>query len=182
MNDPTLIGPCAEYEYDLVELQDGALAPERTQAVRRHLDACPRCRAWARAFATLDARLAAELPQLALPADFEPRLQARLTELTRRASTDEQRAAADGEYERMVEWIRRGTRRHVLLDTVVWVAATVCALVAAHELAGIAGQLLPAPQDGPARWIALGGLGATVAIAALAWAARRSGHTLRVQP
>ena len=35
---------------------------------------------------------------------------------------------------------------------------------------------------GPARWIALGGLGATVAIAALAWAARRSGHTLRVQP
>jgi hypothetical protein len=28
MNDPTLIGPCADYEHDLVELTDGALPPE----------------------------------------------------------------------------------------------------------------------------------------------------------
>ena len=29
MNDPTLIGPCADYEHELVELHDGGLPPER---------------------------------------------------------------------------------------------------------------------------------------------------------
>ncbi len=37
MNDPTLIGPCADYEHDLLDLHDGALPPVRAGIVRDHL-------------------------------------------------------------------------------------------------------------------------------------------------
>ena len=46
MNDPTLPGPCADYEHDLVDLHDGTLAPDRVAAVRLHVANCTRCRTW----------------------------------------------------------------------------------------------------------------------------------------
>ena len=49
MIDTTLIGPCTDYEHDLVDLHDGALAPEQARIVRLHVEHCARCRAWWRA-------------------------------------------------------------------------------------------------------------------------------------
>ncbi len=34
MNEPGLVGPCAEWEHEIVELAEGALAPERAGALR----------------------------------------------------------------------------------------------------------------------------------------------------
>jgi len=70
MNDPTLPRACADYEHDLVDLHDGALAPEQARTVRLHVERCARCRAWVQTFAALDAQLAAGLPRPALSANF----------------------------------------------------------------------------------------------------------------
>ena len=43
------LGPCEDYEFDLVESIDGAAAPERRAMVEHHLQTCGRCRAFQRA-------------------------------------------------------------------------------------------------------------------------------------
>lgn len=172
MNEMTLPVPCADYEYDLVELVDGALAPERARAVRVHLAACPRCRAWQQEFATLDARLAATLPRPTLSDSFDQRLQERLASLSRRAPATDSKAVADRDYSRIMEAIRRGARRHAVLDALASVAVMACLLIAAGRwLAPLGGAM--SALEGPARWITLGVLGSAVAAAALAWSAHR---------
>lgn len=172
MNEMTLPVPCADYEHDLVELLDGALAPERAQSVRAHLASCPRCRAWQQEFATLDERLAAALPRPALSDAFDQRLQERLANLSRRAPATDSKAIADRDYLRVMEAIRRGARRHAVLDALASVAVTACLLVAAGRwLAPLGGAVWT--LEGPARWITLGALGSAVAALALAWSARR---------
>jgi len=64
MNDPTLIGPCADYEHDLVDLHDGTLPPARAGIVHDHLGHCARCQSWLTEFTALDVRLAGELPRV----------------------------------------------------------------------------------------------------------------------
>lgn len=181
MSDITLTGPCTDYEHDLVDLHEGVSAPGRTPAVRLHLTQCPRCRRWLEEFAALDADLAARLPRPALSAGFDERLRERLASLSRRASPAEQRAAADAEYRHAIEAIRRGSRRHAVLDAIASATLTGCALAAFHRLLEPLGALLPA-LDGPQRWISLGVLGSAVAAAALLWSARRGRYTLRVHP
>ena len=71
-------GACEDYEFDVAELADGTLAPEKARIVRLHLAGCTRCRRWRDEYAAIDARLTRALPQPRLPADFEWKLAARL--------------------------------------------------------------------------------------------------------
>ena len=68
------LGPCADYEFDLVEMREGTLEPDRTGTVRRHMAQCAWCRAYAAALDQLDAALAEALPRPALSPDFDSRL------------------------------------------------------------------------------------------------------------
>ena len=171
MNDPTLIGPCADFEHDLVELHDGVLAPERARSVRQHVEQCARCHGWAQEFAMLDARLAMDLPRPALAPDFDARLRQRLAALLQPAVRSDLRSTVEREHDSVVDSLRRGARRHALLGAIGSATATACVLLAARSL------LAPIP-DGPERWLMLGVVGVAVAIAGLAWSAARNGLAL----
>jgi len=118
MNDPTLIGPCAEYEYEIVDLQDGGLPAGRARAVLAHLDGCPRCRAWAAELAALDTRLAATLPRPALSPDFDARLRERIDSLAVPARRGELRSRLEREHDSMLDALRRGARRRAALEAI----------------------------------------------------------------
>jgi anti-sigma factor RsiW len=172
MNEMNLAMPCAEYEHDLVELLDGALTPEHARVVRLHVASCPRCRAWQQEFAALDARLAGTLPRPELSPGFDRRLTERLAGLTRRASSADLKAAADRDYARAIDAIRRGAGRHAVLDALGSAAvAGGLAVLVDRWLAPLGGVL--SALDGPARLITLGVLGSAVALVALGWSARR---------
>ena len=44
MNITVMNGACEDYEFDVAELADGTLAPEKARIVRLHLAGCARCR------------------------------------------------------------------------------------------------------------------------------------------
>lgn len=173
MNDPTLIGPCAEFEHDLVDLSDGALEPEREHALHRHLAGCARCAAWQASFAAIDARLATSLPRVELSADFDARLEQRLAALTRSTGTDELRWRLVQEHDSLLAALRRGARRQALLGATASVAAAFCFVVAGEDLLARGAGLFPPFTRGPGEWMALGGVGVVIALAALAWSATR---------
>ena len=178
MNDPTLIGPCADYEHDLVELHDGALPPERAGVVRLHVTQCARCRDWAQAFATLDARLAADLPQPRLSADFDARLQERLAALTRPDVRGDLRNAAEREHDSLVDSLRRGARRSALLGAIGWATAMACAFLMARDLFRETSGVLATVTGSAEPWMVFSVVGVAVAIAGLAWSAVRAGMPL----
>ena len=173
MNDPTLIGPCADYEHELVELLEGSLGPERARVIRLHVESCARCRTWQAEFAAFDAGLAAALPSPVMPAEFERRLLARIAALALPVNRSDLRARADREHERLVEALRRGARRHALLDGIGSAAIAICVLAVARGLLEQA-DALQLLLDGPQRMVILGGIGTAVALAALAWTAVRN--------
>lgn len=173
MNEMSFTGPCADYEHDLVELLEGSLGPERARVIRLHVESCPRCRAWQVDFATIDAGLAAALPRPGLSADFERRLQARVATLAQPANRSDLRTRADREHERLVEALRRGARRHALLDGIGSAAVAICLLAVARGLLDQT-DALQSLLEGPQRLVALGGIGTAVALAALAWTAVRN--------
>jgi hypothetical protein len=175
MNDTTLIGPCADYEHDLVELHDGALGPERARVVRRHLENCARCRTWVADFAAVDAQLAASLPRPALSPGFEARLEARLAALTRQNGRGARREAAELEHDSLLESLRRGVRLRATLGAIGWAGVTLCALAAARSVLVQNAGLLSSLPEGPERWVAFGAVGVAVAIGGLAWSAARNG-------
>jgi anti-sigma factor RsiW len=102
------LGPCEEYEPDLVEWIDGALAPERAHVVRAHLEGCARCRAFERQMRALDTRLDAAMPRIQLSTDFDARLRARIAELARLRSPEQERIRAQQEYRGAMTALRRG--------------------------------------------------------------------------
>jgi len=170
MNDPTLTGPCADYEHDLVELSDGALPPERSRIVQLHLAECARCRAWAADFAALDARLAAGLPQPALSAQFESRLRERITSLSQDAARGDRRAQIELEHDSLVGALERAARRRAVLGAAASVTATLCVLAAIRDvLAQHEVQLHGAIGS---TWLVPGTIAVLVAVAALAWSTR----------
>lgn len=178
MNDPTLIGPCADYEHDLVDLHDGELAPDRASAVRLHVEYCARCRAWAHAYAGMDARLAAELPRPVLSAGFEARLQQSIAALAPPASRRDLRGTLATEYDALLASLRQGARRQALLGATGAAAVAGCALVVGRALlAGDVG-LLADGLEGPQHWMLVGSLGVAVAVAGLGWSALRGGLPL----
>ncbi|NJD31080.1 MAG: hypothetical protein FIB04_04275 [Gammaproteobacteria bacterium] len=170
MNDVNLLPPCAEFEFDLVDLRDGALGPDRARAVRAHVHACARCRGWLESFAALDAHLAEHLPRPALSSDFAARLEARLSAATRRAPASELLAAEDDEYSRLLAALRRNARRNAVLGGIAVAAVAAGGILLTPALLTATGSLLgslPAQE----RAIGLGSAGAMIAIAALAWSA-----------
>jgi anti-sigma factor RsiW len=175
MNDPTLIGPCADYEHDLVDLHDGTLAPDRVHVVRRHLEACPRCQSWQAEFAILETRLAAELPRPELSATFDAKLQQRLAALARPSVRSDLRAALEREHDSLIDTLQRGARRRAVLGALGSAAATLCALAAVRGLLAQGVGLLPSVAEGPERWLMLGIVGVAMAVAALGWSAGRNG-------
>ena len=178
MNDPTLIGPCADYEHELVELHDGSLPPERARVVRLHVEHCVRCRSWVQEFAALDAQLAADLPRPQLPADFDSRLQARLAEPARPAVRSDLRHTLELEHDSIVDTLRRGARRSALLGAIGWATVMACMLVAARDLFRETAGVLATVPGGTEPWMMFGVAGVAISIAGLAWSAARNGLPL----
>ena len=102
------LGACEDREFELVELVDGALTPERAAATRQHLAACPRCRAFVQELQAVDAALAAALPLPRLSAGFDARLHERLEALRVNPARQVALAAAEDEYRRLLGALRRG--------------------------------------------------------------------------
>jgi anti-sigma factor RsiW len=170
MNDPTLIGPCADYEHDLVELTDGALSAERAGTVRAHLAQCARCQAWVDGFAALDARLAAALPEPTLSPQFDARLRERIATLSRPATRGDLRARLEREHDALVGTLQQAARRRAVLGAAGSVAASLCMLAAMRDVLAQHAAQLQAVAGGA--WLVPGALGALVVVGALAWSAR----------
>jgi hypothetical protein len=107
MNEPGVLGPCAEWEHEIVELAERTLAPERAGALRVHLKSCARCRDWQSTWRAVDAKLAAALPHLAPSPGFDRALFARIAALTAR-DRGALRAAAEQEHAWLSASLRRG--------------------------------------------------------------------------
>jgi anti-sigma factor RsiW len=172
MNTSMHAGPCADYEHEIVELAEGALAPEKARAVRLHVASCARCRAWQSAFADLDAELGQALPRPALSADFAARLQSRLAAVTRSNGRADLRTSADDEYRQTLETLRRGTWFQAIVGAITVVGICTAGLLLVRGVAPEAGPVL-AVFAGPERDAALVTLGAIVALGTLAWSATR---------
>ena len=135
------LGPCEDYEFDLVELIDGAAAPERRAVVERHLETCGRCRAFARAMIGVTESLALALPRWELSPDFDAKLKQRVDALGPAVNKDAARARADRDYRGALASLRRGFTLRVVLDSVAS-ASVVAGLVA--TAAALAPRLHPA--------------------------------------
>lgn len=110
------LGPCPDYEFDLVELREGSLEPGRTGTVQQHMALCSRCRAYALALGELDAALAGTLPRPALSPGFDARLRERIAELTKMPNRTAALAAAEREYESMRRNLGRGLGWRTVLN------------------------------------------------------------------
>jgi anti-sigma factor RsiW len=132
MNDIPANGPCEDYEFEVADLVDGTLAPEKARIVRLHVAACVRCRRWRDEYAAVDRRLAGVLSQahadLRLPADFEWKLRSRLQSLTRGAARPDSRTAAEREYAAAIAGLRRRLRSATLAGAASAAAVIGCAL------------------------------------------------------
>jgi len=122
------LGPCEEYEFEVVEWIDGALPPERAQLVHRHLEGCARCRAFEAEMRTIDASLHTALPQLRLSADFDARLHARIAVLAQARNPEVARRRAEQEYRGAMSALRRGLAWRTTLNALA--TATVVGSVA----------------------------------------------------
>jgi anti-sigma factor RsiW len=178
MNDPTLIGPCADYEHDLVDLQDGALPPERARTLGLHLEHCARCAAWAAGFAAIDARLVTGITAPALSPGFDAHLRERIAELRGSPDAARLRAGFEREHAELVQSLRSGARRRAVLGATASVATTLGVLTAAPQLLEPGSSVLAALSASFGDLASLGTLAAVVAIAALAWSAARGGLPL----
>lgn len=182
MNASMHMGPCADYEHEIVELAESTLTPEKARVVRIHVASCARCRAWQTALADLDAGLGQALPRPALSADFGARLQSRLAAATRSNGRADLRASAEDEYRKTLEALRRGTRSSAIVGAMTVVGICTAGLLVVRGVAPEAGPLLAA-YAGPGRDVALSALGAVVALGALAWSGWRGFlPTLRLRP
>lgn len=127
MNPNPVGSPCEDYEFDVADLVDGTLAPEKARIVRLHLASCARCRRWRDEYAAMDARLQRTLPVPRLPADFDWKLAARV-----RAGDPEdrrdRRADVEREYATLISGLRGRLRAATLGGLAGWAAAAGCAV------------------------------------------------------
>jgi anti-sigma factor RsiW len=112
------LSPCEDYEFDLVERSEGNLDPPRAVMVQRHLERCPRCRAYALALGELDVSLAGALPRPALSPEFDARLREQIAELTRVPNRTAALSTVEREHEWMLRQLGRGLGWHALLNAV----------------------------------------------------------------
>jgi len=178
MKDPTLIGPCADHEHDLMDLHDGDLPPERARHLRLHLERCARCSAWAAGFSAIDAQLATVIAAPALSPGFDARLRERIASLSGSPDVARLRAGLEREHDELVQSLRSGARLQAALGAAASVATTLGLLTAASRLLEPGVGVLQSLTGGAGHPAALGALAATVAVAALAWSASRGGLPL----
>jgi anti-sigma factor RsiW len=178
MNDPTLIGPCADYEHDLVDLHDGGVPPERARHVRLHLERCARCATWADGFAAIDAQLANLIAAPVLSPGFDARLRERIA--SRHGSPDlaRLRAGFEREHAELVRSLRSGARLRAVLGAAASVATTLGLLTAAPRLLEPGLGALPALIGSFDHLATFGTLAAAITVAALGWTAARGGLPL----
>jgi predicted anti-sigma-YlaC factor YlaD len=112
------LGPCEDFEFDLVERSEGALDPARALIVQQHLEHCSRCRAHAAALAELDAALAGALPRPQLSQEFDARLEARIAALRQVPNRAAAIADAEQEHQQMLLRLGRGVTWRTLLNAV----------------------------------------------------------------
>jgi anti-sigma factor RsiW len=169
-------GPCADYEFEIAELLDGALPPERARIVSLHLTSCVRCRAWRDGDAAIDRQLAQALVAAPLPADFASRLQQRLSAETR-ATNGARREAIEREYSHELDLLQRGWKIPAVLNGIAAAAvagslyAVTRGVLAEVSLDGFAGTS-PATIYSLVSAVAVGG--------ALAWSLRGGAWIRRV--
>lgn len=164
MNMITLHGACEDYEFDVAELVDQTLAPEKARIVSLHIAGCARCRRWRDEYAAMDARLAHALPRARLAADFEWRLAARLSS---RAPTgrDDTRAVAQREYAELMAGLRERLRSAAVGSIAGAIAAIGCVVAAVPVLIEHVHFSLDAQAGSALFKIVTAG----VTVAALAW-------------
>jgi hypothetical protein len=173
MNEPGVLGPCAEWEHEIVELAEGALAPERADALGVHLKSCARCRDWQSTWLAVDATLAAALPHPVPSPGFDRALYARIAALTAR-DRGALRAAAEREYAWLSDSLRRGLGLRTLGNGLASAAVAGTALWLAQ------GPLAPWLErlvglDATQRNLAFAGITAACVAVALAQAVRARG-------
>lgn len=112
------LGPCADYEFDLVELSEHSLASDRAPLVQQHLAHCARCSAYLTELQTLDAALVAALPVPELSAEFDARLAQRIAALQRAPDRASALAAAEREHEQLLRALGRALDWRTLLNGV----------------------------------------------------------------
>jgi anti-sigma factor RsiW len=171
MKDANLTGPCAGYEFEIVDLHEGALGPEQAGHVRAHIEGCARCRDWQAQYAALDAALARELPRPALPAGFSAKLEERLKELVDPATRRNLRAVVEREHDWMVQALKRSARRRAILGAAAGATVAVAAIALAYTLAPEALGLLRAART--TTTATTDSLAAVAVLGALAWSALR---------
>ncbi|MFO1394614.1 MAG: zf-HC2 domain-containing protein [Steroidobacteraceae bacterium] len=171
MNDEHL-PPCAGFEHEIVELEEGLLTDDAARAVRAHLDTCPRCRGWLASWASMDAALAAALPPASPSPGFTAALMARIATETRRVPVAAQRGAAEHEYELASRALRAAYRRNAIAllaaAAVLLTGATLALPWLTAWIEGVTGMLGPSGRT-------LAGMAGVVAIvcSTLGWAATR---------
>jgi anti-sigma factor RsiW len=129
------LGPCADFEFELVELAAGALEPARAQLVLHHVEHCPRCRAYQAGLAEMDAALALALPMPSLSDDFDARLAARIAALSQSPTRVAALAAAEREHERMLQSLGRGIGWRTVLNAIALASAVGSLLVGLGDFA-----------------------------------------------
>lgn len=167
MKDWNAMSACEDYEFDVAELVDDTLAPEKARVVSLHLAGCARCRRWRHEYSAMDARLAHALQAPRLPADFEWTLANRVRARTQVERADT-RAAAEREYSQVVDRLRRGLRAATLGGVASAVAAAGCALAVLPTLIERARPMASALQPQSAT-VVVGLIASAIAAAALAW-------------
>ena len=171
MNDFDFPGsaPCADYEFEIAELLDGALPPERARIVSLHVTTCVRCRAWRERYAAIDRQLTAALVAPPLPADFASRLRQRIAAESL-ATSGPRREALEREYSHELELLRRGWKIPAVLNGIAAAAVAACVYAVTR------GALTDIPLEALIRTspVTIYSVLSTVAvIGGLAWSLRR---------
>lgn len=173
------LGPCADFEFDLVELSERTLAPERAAPLHDHVAHCARCRAYLAELSALDVALAAALPAPGLPADFDARLAQRIAALQRSPDRLAALAAAEREHEQLRNALGRALGWRTVLNGAAFGAVMGGALLALAQVApGLlqASGLVPAGVSASITYSLL--LAATCVVGGLGFARRVAGGSL----
>jgi anti-sigma factor RsiW len=173
------LGPCADYEFDLVELSERTLAPDRAPRVQQHLAHCARCRAYLAELSALDAALAATLPAPQLQADFDARLAQRIAALQRTPDRASAMAAAEREHEQLLRALGRELDWRAVLNATALGTVIGGALLALNSIAPRllqANDLVPAGFSAAATYSLV--LAAAFVVTGLGFARRSAGGSL----
>jgi anti-sigma factor RsiW len=165
-------GPCARFEYEIADLVDEQLPPDREAVLRNHLAICAPCRGWLEEYSNVDAALASEISPVSVPGDFEARLKARIAQAGPSSASAPTLLGLDDEYRRVLASLREQMRRRILASVPSAAAMAGAAWLAADQVLSRSAAFDQAvSQAGPIT--AYGALSIAISLGALGWAAWR---------